>query len=130
MPMIKISLNLLKIEGAFVSATSDEQGKTRYYVSVPADQLYIPQNAQGQAHLTATLIETPANQFNDFAIRPYVPAARLSAMSEEQRRAIPFIGSGSYIRQAVPTAVTSQAVQLNRAADVTLPPTQSDNDPF
>ena len=126
MQHIRISINLLKVEGAIVTTTQDVNGKPVYYVSIPASQLFIPNNAHGQAHLTATLVETPANQYSDFAIRPYVSPSQFNAMSDEQRRALPFIGSGKYMQPAVSTAVTSSAVAATFQPGTTLPPTQSE----
>lgn len=132
MKTIRISVNLYKLDGAIVTVLPREDGSKQYYLSIPAEQLYIPQNAQGQAHLVVQLIETPNNQFSDFAVKPYVSPQMFKGMTPEQRRAIPFIGSGKYIEDAMPTGFTAHAVQaqtLSANSDMAPSPTKSEPAP-
>lgn len=132
MKTIRISVNLFKLDGAIVTVLPREDGSKQYYLSIPAEQLYIPQNAQGQAHLVVQLIETPNNQFSDFAVKPYVSPQMFKGMTKEQRRAIPFIGSGKYIEDSMPTGFTAQAVQaetLSASSDMAPSPTESEPAP-
>lgn len=129
MKTIRISVNLLKLDGAIVTVLPREDGSKQYYLSIPAEQLYVPQNAQGQAHLVVQLVETPRNQFSDFAVKPYVSPQMYKGMTREQRQAIPFIGSGKYIEETMPTSFTAQAVQaetLSANSDMALSPTKSE----
>lgn len=129
MKTIRISVNLFKLDGAIVTVLPREDGSKQYYLSIPAEQLYIPQNAQGQAHLVVQLIETPNNQFSDFAVKPYVSPQMFKGMTPEQRRAIPFIGSGKYIEEAMPTGFTAQAVPaetLSANSNMAPSPTKSE----
>lgn len=120
MKSIRISINLLKLQGAVVTTLPNYKGGKDYYVSVPADLLYVPQNAVGQAHLLAQMVETPNNQFADFAVKPYVSPQEYRNMSDEQRRAIGFIGTGKYQKDQLPTGLTASAVP----ASVDLSPAQ------
>lgn len=132
MNRVKLSMNLLAINGSQVLTLKGQNGKPVYFVGVPASELFIPRDATGAAYLMATMYETPSSQFSDFAIKPYVSAAQYNAMSDEQRRAIPFIGKGSYVAEQPSTAMTSNAVSADATA--TLPPTQTEgfdpNDPL
>lgn len=124
MARIKISLNLLAVPGSMPIKVPTATGNPIYGVFIPSDQLFIPADKQGAAHLTATLIETPKSQFNDFAIRPFVEKSRFESMTDQQKAAIPFIGSGKYLADVTPTNFTAAATTVDASEAVQLPSTQ------
>ena len=129
MKSIRISINLLKLQGTVVTTLPNSRGGKDYYVSVPAELLYVPQNAVGQAHLLAQMVETPNNQFADYAIKPYVSPQEYRNMTEEQRRAIGFIGTGKYQREQLPTNLTASAIPASTdLSPAPLPASESPED--
>lgn len=125
MDNIRLSHDLLRVEGAKTVIIPNERGQKEYYVAVPCSKLYIPNDNRGGAFLISQLIETTNNQYAQFGIKPYVSPQEWQAMSEEQRRAIGFIGSGRYIQRPVPTSLTqsAQMVQTVSATEIPATPT-------
>ena len=109
---VKISIDLLRVNGAQWASMMDANGKECVGVFVPREELFCPEDKTQSAHLLATMVETPSNPFKEFGIKPHITKARYDAMNETERRNIPFIGSGSYIKQEVPQEVKQAAVSV------------------
>ena len=124
---VRISIDLTKVEGARTIKAKAPNGNNEYYVAVPASSLFIPKNAN-KAFLTCTMIPSPNALYGDFMLKPYINGNTYANMSDEERKAVPIIGKGTFIKERL----SKTAAQVYEKAEVetvtALPPTPG-NDP-
>lgn len=95
---IRISINLTKLQGARLFKATASNGKPDYYCAIPVSQLFNPKN-EDAFYLMATMISCPNALYGDFMIKPYTDAKTYANMRDEEKRAIPVIGKGTFMRQ-------------------------------
>ena len=93
---IRVSIDLTKVEGARTIKAPAPSGKQEYYVAIPVKSLFLPKEKKS-VYLTCTMIPCPNALYGDFMLKPYINGTQYANMSEEERRAMPIIGKGTYI---------------------------------
>lgn len=95
---IRVSIDLTKVEGARTIKATAPSGKQEYYVAIPVKSLFLPKEKKS-VYLTCTMIPCPNALYGDFMLKPYINGTQYANMSEEERRAMPIIGKGTFIEQ-------------------------------
>lgn len=95
---IRISIDLTKVEGARTIKATAPSGKQEFYVAIPVKSLFLPKEKKS-VYLTCTMIPCPNALYGDFMLKPYINGTQYANMSDEERRAMPIIGKGTYIEQ-------------------------------
>lgn len=95
---IRVSIDLTKVEGARTIKAKAPNGNNEYYVAIPASSLFVPKDSTS-AFLTTTMIPSPNAIYGDFMVKPYVNGNTYQHMSDDERKAIPIIGKGTYIKE-------------------------------
>lgn len=124
---IRLSIDLIKVEGSKLVKAPDASGKTAYYVAIPVKSLFVPKESKS-VYLTATMIPAPNALYGDFLVKPYINGNTYAHMSNEERNKVPIIGKGTYMEQRL----DKEAAKLYEKADFQsvqsmseLPPTES-----
>lgn len=120
MDNIRLSLNPLKLSGTRIVNANNAAGKVQTYVAIPIEHFFVPQN-DPKPYLMCSMIPCPNAQYGDFMVKPFVSGTDWEQMSDIQRRDMPIIGKGTFMRQAVPKAIKHDAEQM-QVTDIT--PTQ------
>lgn len=119
---VRLSINLSKLEGTRVVEMKNDKGQQEVYVAIPARALFVPAE-NPQPYLMATMIHCPDSKYSQFMLKPYMSAEDYKMLSEDQRKAIPVIGSGTFMENRNTSQLYRQSVQVE-AATATLAPTQ------
>lgn len=120
MQPIRISLDLLKFQGARLVRMNNAQNVPTDYVCIPVRDCFVPSN-DPRPYLMATMIHCPNAQYGNFMIKPYLSPQDYATKSKEEREAVPVCGKGTFIESAANQAITKVA---ERVESTELDPTQ------
>jgi hypothetical protein len=95
---IRISIDLLKLEGTRQVMMTAPNGKKMTYIAIPTKALFVPKDGRG-VYITATMVPAPNALYGDFMIKPYIDSKTYANMSRDERYAVPVIGKGTYMEQ-------------------------------
>jgi hypothetical protein len=90
MQNFNITINLAKIKGSFITTLKGRM-ETKACVCIPLSELYVGKN--NSPYLDMTAIEMKNPQFNTHIIKQRFSKDIYNSMTEEQRRAVPIVGS-------------------------------------
>lgn len=108
MDNIRLSFNVMKMAGTRLLNCKDNSGKDKIYVSIPIEHFFVP-GSDPKPYLLCSMIPCPNAQYGDFMIKPFISGADWEQMSEEDRRNVPVIGKGTFMRPAVNKAVKNNS---------------------
>ena len=116
---VRVSIDLTKVEGARTIRATAPSGKQEYYVAIPVKSLFLPKEKKS-VYLTCTMIPCPNALYGDFMLKPYINGTQYANMSEEERRAMPIIGKGTFIEQKLDkeTAKGYEAIDVQSVASM------------
>lgn len=97
MQNIRISINCQKLAGVRIIRSNNHAGEPTNYVAIPMSHFFIPKDAPA-THLMLNLVPSPNALYGDFMVKPYVDPQTYDGLTAEQRRSIPIIGKGSFIK--------------------------------
>ena len=118
MQNIRISVNCQKLGGVRIIRSNDHNGEPTNYVAIPLSHFFIPKDSPA-AHLMLSLIPSPNALYGDFIVKPYIDQQTYEGLSAEQKKSVPIIGKGSYIKVNNDRNVR-QYVEQAEVADVNL----------
>lgn len=125
MDNIRISINASKLAGARVIKTSNPQtGLKELYLAIPVSSLYVPAGDNPCAFIMANAIPSPNSLYGDFLIKPYISGEDFTHMSDEERRAIPIIGKGTFVKPKASKEMQAAAEVVDDVEAAGLVPTQ------
>lgn len=114
MDAIRLSINVQKIPGTrLVKMPNPQTGTTQIYAAIPIDQLYVPNTQDAAPYLMLNAIPSPNSLYGDFMIKPYINGEDFQHMSDDEKRATPIYGKGSFMKAKVSKAMqqSAEAVQ-------------------
>lgn len=118
---VRLSINLSKIEGTRVINMSNDKGQKEVYVAIPARALFVP-SENPQPFLMATMIHCPDSKWSQFMLKPYMSPEDYKMLTDEQRKSIPIIGSGTFMENRQSAELYRQSIDVT-AESATLAPT-------